>query len=128
MIFNFHKGVFSFRNHLHISPGFSSTKKDHFLVFSFESEKWYSNTQGVAKFITKISKTDVEEDIKLSAIWTGSAVLSIKFIELLIKLSSQNLKRNNCLTRRPPPPPPPALLPLIFRSSLSTWAVAKYYG
>ena len=50
----------SFRNHLQMSPGLSSTKKDPFVVFFTESEKQYNTYQGRSKFIIEILKTEVE--------------------------------------------------------------------
>lgn len=82
-----------FRNHLHLWPELSSTKNDHVLVFSPEWEKWYSKKQE-AKFITKISKTEVENDVKLSKTWTGSTIyISITLKNKIKNLPSQNLKK-----------------------------------
>ena len=71
-----------FRNNLLLSSGLHSTKKEHFWVFSTESEKEYSNKQGASKCITKTSKTEVGNDVKLSVIFTVLTVFSIVSIEL----------------------------------------------
>ena len=64
----FGKEFLSFRNNLLLSSGLHSTKKDHFFVFSSESEKENSNKQGASKLITEISKAEVGNDVKLSVI------------------------------------------------------------
>ena len=65
---SFGKEFLSFRNNLILSSGLHSTKKDHFFVFSTESEKEYSNKQGASKFITQTSKTEVGNNVKLGVI------------------------------------------------------------
>ena len=48
--------------------GFILLKRTIFVVFFTESEKEYSNKQEAWKFITKTSKTEVWNDVKLSVI------------------------------------------------------------
>ena len=57
-----------FRNNLLLSSGLYSTKKGNFLVSFTEWEKDNSNKQEAWKFITKTSKTEVGNDVKLSVI------------------------------------------------------------
>ena len=93
---NYGKVFLGFGNHLDISPGLFWTKKEHFFVYSSELEKWYSSKQGASKFTAKISKTEVEKNVKLSVFWTGSAVLSSTFIELNVNkvIITNSAKKN----------------------------------